>query len=106
LQPKIPTFDISTAQVPGTFLHAREGYTSKNFFPYGNAEEEAIIAQGRAWVFGCVEYSDVFGSRHRAGYCRWVNPAVSNGKNNLVFDAVSARYNYDMDIDEDGQPRQ
>ena len=49
------------------------------------------------YVIGLVEYVDMFGVCHRAGYARRLAPG--RAENNLVFVAEAA-FSYDVEIDE------
>jgi hypothetical protein len=64
-----------------------------------------------AWVIGFVEYCDRFGCNHRGGYARRYDPTVDSNpnirtgdKNNLLFE-VRPDYNYDIEIDQQGHPK-
>jgi hypothetical protein len=67
------------------------------------------------FVFGYVDYVDKFGARHRSGYARlhdiriddpghWDGGKVPEKRNNLPF-VTKPGYNYDIEIDENGQPK-
>lgn len=73
------------------------------------ADQDALNAAAEdeksLWVFGYVDYKDIFGKRHRAGYMRrycrfdYSNPRSTptfpvERKNNLIFDPIPG-YNYD-----------
>lgn len=94
--PKIPNYggvpDESTPNVflvPGDFFYwFRVRSLGKLDSP--NPATGAI----RLYVLGYVDYIDIFGQRHRAGYARQYNPHVGGGKKNLFF-VSEPGYNYD-----------
>jgi hypothetical protein len=67
------------------------------------------------YVLGYTDYRDRFGGLHRTGYARLYSPALDdearyeggvtfNRRNNLVF-VPQPGYNYDIEINEQGQPK-
>jgi hypothetical protein len=63
-----------------------------------------MVENGTAtlYLLGYVEYTDQFKHRHRGGYARRYEQ--SRLKNNLLF-VTKRGYNYDIEIDEQGNPK-
>ena len=92
--------------IHGNFLHAGDHYIQKLFYDLTAAENDAL-GSGRLWLVGYFDYTDAFGVNHRAGYCRRVNrKPMFPTRNNLFIDHVSGPYNYDDEIDEQGNRKQ
>ena len=77
------------------------------FFHWDDTVTPADLEDIRAgrkflYVFGYVDYRDLFGVRHRGGYARRYEPLVDKAepnnpnRNNLVF-ADEPRYDYDRE---------
>jgi hypothetical protein len=57
------------------------------------------------WLIGFLDYIDQFGRSHRAGYARrYIPTPLAGTRNNLVFE-LQPGYNYDVEIDEEGHPK-
>ena len=52
----------------------------------------------RLWLIGYVDYRDIFGDHHTAGYARHYIPGLGI-ENNLEFDETTNGYNYDHEPD-------
>jgi hypothetical protein len=81
------------------FLMPNDGhfYTGRMIHTGIKEEDMARIQAGEGlfiWAIGYVDYTDVFGKRHRAGYARRYSPR--SAENNLVFETKPG-YNYDID---------
>jgi hypothetical protein len=109
--PLTAQFDDDSAISPN-FLHAGGHYGEKLSYILSQAERDAKRHE-RLWLVGFVVYLDVFGRRHRAGFCR--RPGLSKPnelvnkawtKNNLTVDPTCDPYNYDYEIDEQGNRKQ
>jgi hypothetical protein len=115
-----------------TNLHLAKGDSFKMFQDYamnttGQTLLEALESQAAAgmhlYVIGYVDYLDKFRRRHRRGYGRMFNPAIERRtgplyetddgsfdpaafkkRNNLPF-ILKPGYNYDIEIDKNGQPK-
>jgi hypothetical protein len=107
--PNTASANPGPTRIVGTFLHAGGTYPSTNYF-YADeySGRESQIKNGEMYLAGYVEYTDIFKVRHRAGYCRRViaDEHVTAGQTNLRFDHISAPHNYDIEIDDEGQPKQ
>lgn len=81
-------------KIPGNYLHAGDRYRRKVYYVLGG-DDAALVNTGRMWLVGYVDYIDVFGERHRAGYCRHIKPGLADNRNNLDVDSTSVSFNYD-----------
>ena len=110
--PSLQEITEERGHIPGNFLHAGDRYRLKITLSLSPDEIQALQI-GELWVSGFVEYSDTFRAKHRAGFCRRVNPEikpktrfnlqerakiVTTWKNNLFVDRTCERYNYDQRI--------
>jgi len=71
------------------FLVAGDNFKRWESFPEITIDKSSADSGNRIlWLYGYVEYVDVFGQRHQTGYIRRYHPhAPQVDKNNLVFDA-------------------
>jgi hypothetical protein len=103
--PKTATFTEDSGIAPN-FLHAGGRYSEK--LTYEMAEADVLAKdRGELWLVGFLLYEDVFGRRHRAGFCRHVSGKPDSGiddntKNNLSVDDSCGGYNYDYEVDDQG----
>ena len=87
-------------QSPSAFLVTQEAFFKTQVLPLlGIQSEEVICSAKRLWVYGHVDYIDVFGRRYQGGYARIHEPWLGDGlkepnRNNLVY-PIDGRYNYD-----------
>jgi hypothetical protein len=104
--PAIPPYGRPPSEAPHMILMPNEtigvGPHVRPLFP---PEDMQRIAHGERvlWVLAYQDYIDWSGIRHRAGYCRRYVPSLT--QNNLVF-VDRPGYNYDIEIDEQGNPTQ
>lgn len=107
-KPTLPTLIAGLVKerghVPGNFLHAGDSYREKLTLTL-SADDIAALNDRELWIVGFVQYSDAFGKRHKAGYCRRVNEHIPAGKNSLFVDKNCEPYNYDIQIDDEGNPK-
>ncbi|MEO8060252.1 MAG: hypothetical protein ABI671_18200 [Burkholderiales bacterium] len=84
-----------SSDIASAFLVPDEFYTASLPFPLHGTDERTIRDSGKKlWVFGHVDYIDVFRCRHRSGWVRTYIPSLQGTDDNLVY-AVGDRYNYD-----------
>ena len=79
-----------------TFLVAGDSFFFEPEFDEISADELGSFVDGskRLWIYGYVDYIDIFEQRHRGGYAREFVPG--RPQNNLVFvKQVGSNYNYD-----------
>ncbi|HYN08035.1 MAG TPA: hypothetical protein VES67_11645 [Vicinamibacterales bacterium] len=100
-----PPRDITNdrGHIPGNYLPAQDRYRQKMDFML-TMEEMTAISDSRLWLVGYVDYRDAFKALHRAGFCRRVKHS-SDTKNNMFVDITCEPYNYDTEIDEQGNPK-
>jgi hypothetical protein len=93
--PSNPDYKRSGGEPRGAFLvvntHMNFTETFRMPQPFVAQIEDGRL---RLYLLGYVDYIDVFGIRHRAGYARLYEPSVELGKNNLSF-IPERTYNYD-----------
>jgi hypothetical protein len=90
-------------QIEGNFLHAGGHYLRKLTYML-SADDVTMLNDKRMWLVGYVDYTDAFEVRHRVGFCRSVLKGLEK-KNNLTVDRTSVSYNYDREIDENGNEK-
>lgn len=97
-RPPVRTPDGRGAIAP-TYLDARTRYAEAFTYHLAPIDLEAL-KDTRLWLVGYVDYVDVFGTRHRAGFCRRVGPREDSGKHLLYVDSACGPYNQDRPIGE------
>jgi hypothetical protein len=105
LPPQLPYG--STVIQPTTFLMPGQTFHKWELFPQFPEVDVQMINSGQRtlWLFGYVDYRDTFRALHRGGYARRYIPTPLPGStNNLVF-VSEPGYNYDIRIDEQGNPQ-
>jgi hypothetical protein len=105
--PAVPPYGSPPSKPPMAFLMPGERYHKWENRPGFPQEVWTLLAAGERhmWAIGFVDYIDKFGARHRSGYARkFISPPLPGSSNNLVF-ISNPGYNYDIEIDEHGQPR-
>jgi hypothetical protein len=86
-------------EISPTFLDARTRYAAKFTYHLTPIDLKALT-DSRLWLVGYVDYVDVFGARHRAGFCRRIGPREDSGNNVLLDDSTCGPYDQDRPIGE------
>jgi len=105
--PTVPIYGRPPREVPITVVMPAESFFLwQNWNPFPE-DVMGMIQSGQRilWLLGFVDYFDIFGRSYRSGYCRRYIPTPLPGStNNLVYELVT-NYNYDVEIDENGNPK-
>lgn len=97
--PKNPNYEggVETKATPQAFLVTNDQYTLHLFFHIPTAQAANVInGTETLWLYGYVDYEDMFEQKHRGGYARVYEPTVTGG-NNLVY-IEEPGYNYDRPL--------
>ena len=102
--PEVPPDLLKTGS--RAFVVRGDSFSRHTILPISPQEiTEIRNGERNLWILGYVDYIDAFHVRHRAGYARkyfrgWDKPGIDC----LVIEAQEG-YNYDIEIDEKGQPK-
>ena len=123
--PKDPPYKWADAKITNIHLVKSDEFTVHGYWKIQSSAFESLRANRlmELYVFGCAEYRDRFGQRHRVGYARQysvraderhfykkprtvgqVDEAAWESRNNLPY-VTQPGYNYDIEIDEQGNPK-
>jgi hypothetical protein len=97
--PLVPDYSALEPEPKEAFLAAGDKVFVSRSFDLKHSELEAVRSgAARLFLFGYVDYVDVFNKHHRAGYARSYEPSRDTGdpskRNNLLI-VPSRAYNYD-----------
>ena len=83
------------------FLYRDDPFYFRRIIPVLDAEREAINRGNKIfYLYGCIDYTDQFGTKHRSGYARRFERTAHEGEDNLVF-VTDPGYNYDRERTKD-----
>ena len=100
--PAVPGYSVpQREEIPGAFLMPNDWFNyTRSFNLFERLDDVKHKKSSKLYVYGYVDYIDVFNQRQRGGYARVFNRWLDIGKQNNLVLVTQRGYNYDRQREE------